>query len=82
MQYVFKINTLVSSSIAFWIYTILVILKYSHAIYLILAYFTIKGTAIDVSGRRCEINSRNTDRASSTEMDNVIFSPPETGKRC
>ena len=44
-------------------------------------YFTIRGTAIDVSGRRCEISSRKTDWARSTEMDRVIFSPPRQSKK-
>lgn len=39
-------------------------------------YLTISGTDMDVSGSRWEISSKKTDWANSTEMDNVIFSPP------
>lgn len=46
-----------------------------------LTHLTISGTAMEVSGRRCDIRSRNTDWAKSTEMDRVIFSPPEQGKK-
>lgn len=42
-----------------------------------LTHLTISGTAMEVSGKRCDIRSRNTDWAKSTEMDKVIFSPPE-----